>query len=193
MKTILCFGDSITFGKTDRQNCWVSLLRKKFEDNHNYVYNLGIPGNTSFDLVERFEIESKARCFIKRKGDKHLILVSIGTNDARYNDEEITTSNNNYRKNIQKIIKISKKLKKTDLIFIAITYLDESKTIPWEDYNYENKYLEGYNQIMKEECRKNNLTFIDISNVKISTEDGLHPDIKQHKEMYKIINKNVSS
>ncbi len=190
MITISCFGDSITFGKTDMDNCWVSLLKKEFEKKkHNYVYNLGIPGDTSKNLLYRFKTEAISRCKINRKEDKHLILVSIGTNDARYNDKIKHTSYLEYRRNIIKIIQISKKVP-AKLAFIGITELDESKTMPWEEYNYENKIIKKYNEIVKNECKKNKVPFLTIL-CKTETNDGLHPNIKQHKNMYNQILKFV--
>ena len=61
---VLIFGDSITWGAYDpEQGGWATRLRNYFEekDNDIDVYNLGISGDTTADLLERIEIEAKSR------------------------------------------------------------------------------------------------------------------------------------
>ena len=62
MKGILCFGDSLTFGVGELPNkSWCGRLKDYFEikENHNGVYNLGVPGHTSTDLLKRFNAEAE--------------------------------------------------------------------------------------------------------------------------------------
>ncbi len=64
MYGIICIGDSITFGRGGTGNKgWVFRLNEHFSPNdyYNAVYNLGIPGNNSINLLERFDAECKAR------------------------------------------------------------------------------------------------------------------------------------
>lgn len=69
MAQIFCFGDSITYGAWDVANSgWAQKLRiyldkKQEEDDSLYflTYNLGIPGEATDSLVNRFLSETKAR------------------------------------------------------------------------------------------------------------------------------------
>ena len=64
MKRIICFGDSITFGRGENPNIgWCGRLKNYFEskDPYNAIYNLGVPGHTSTDLLLRFNIEASGR------------------------------------------------------------------------------------------------------------------------------------
>ena len=65
--TLTVFGDSITFGKGDTlEQGWCGRLKKYFENkggNHR-LYNLGISGETTKDVLERFDVEAKARVAI---------------------------------------------------------------------------------------------------------------------------------
>ena len=88
MKGILCFGDSITFGCGEVPNKgWCGRLKDYFEpkgSHHNGVYNLGVSGHTSTDLLNRFDVEANGRIRLDRPTDKFLILVAIGTNDSKW-------------------------------------------------------------------------------------------------------------
>src|SRR3989344_3552583 len=94
MTLILVFGDSITYGAWDTNGGWVQRLRtyldkKQLADPKLYyeLYNLGVSGDTSTDLLERFEAETKQR--IKRMSAKEeiIIIVAIGTNDSIINNK----------------------------------------------------------------------------------------------------------
>ncbi|MGM5484950.1 MAG: SGNH/GDSL hydrolase family protein [Nanobdellota archaeon] len=64
MHAVLAFGDSITFGRgVVPSRGWTNSLKEYFEskDFYNVLYNLGIPGDSSTDLLKRFETEAKAR------------------------------------------------------------------------------------------------------------------------------------
>ncbi len=68
MAGILVFGDSISYGAWDIEGGWVSRLRK-FLDKKNLseenfdckVYNLGISGDNSSGVLNRFEFETRQR------------------------------------------------------------------------------------------------------------------------------------
>jgi lysophospholipase L1-like esterase len=77
---IICFGDSITYGYQLKQgwpDCLKDLLNKK--DVANRVYNLGIPSETTKDLLNRFENELKPRLSNKRK---NIVIFAFGANDS---------------------------------------------------------------------------------------------------------------
>src|SRR6267142_1070190 len=76
---IAVFGDSIVYGAWDKETGgWVNRLRLSFdEQNHVYhqVYNFGISGDTSYDLLERLGAEA-------RSCEPDVIVISIGINDS---------------------------------------------------------------------------------------------------------------
>ena len=79
MSKILVFGASITYGAWDLEGGWVDRLKKychKFDLEDKFYYlveNLGISGQISKDILERFELETKARY----RGKEDIIIVSI--------------------------------------------------------------------------------------------------------------------
>ena len=188
MEGILCFGDSITFGRGEIPNKgWCGRLKDYFEakDEHNGVYNLGIPGQTSTELLKRFSTEAESRIRIKRPEDKYLILVAIGTNDCKFDgkleDNNQRTTDDQFRRNIKELI-IKAKSYKTKLVFIGLPPVDKSRTLPYEKTWFKPERVKLFNDFVKELCEENNILFFDIFNVMGKKdypkllEDGLHPN-----------------
>lgn len=192
---ILVFGDSVVsdelylgFGR------WVTKLRKFLNKKEKTsVFNLGIIGETTKGLLERIDTECVAR-----KPD--IIIVKIGANDSRFNnvnEESVETPIAEFKRNIQKIIKICKKYA-SKIIFLGNTPVNESKTTPtiWSNTEYfTNKNIKKYDDIIKTICKKEDVVFLDIFNnwIKIDykklldKEDGLHPNSKGHQKIFEIV------
>lgn len=206
--TILCFGDSITYGNWDPKGGWVGRLREYLDSKslENYsgndlystyytlTYNLGIPGETSPGLLERFETELAMRY---NPDELNIILIAVGINDSRFykSEDRHETDIDEFRQNIWDLEEIAKKYT-NDVAFIGLTPVDESRTNPlsWEpDAIYKNEYIEKYDAVIKEFCTSRNIPFIDIFNgmkeleVSKLLEDGIHPNQEGHKVMEEII------
>ena len=194
---ISVFGDSITFGRGDNLNGgWCDRLKKYFEskDYYNCLYNLGLCGDTTNNLLDRFDAEAKARIKFIRNQDRQIILFSIGINDSRLLGKEKIpeTKIYNFEKNIQTLIDKAKKYSK-EIIFIGLTSVDESITIDYEGTIFTNEKVKEFNDKIRELCQKNNIPFFDMFkefsklNYKSLLADGLHPNSKGYEEMYKLI------
>src|SRR3989344_900147 len=102
MSNICIFGDSITFGAWDSEKGgWVNRLRLQLESKEDYpfVYNLGIPGDTTSELLKRFAVEAKAR-------QPDILVFSIGVNDSIYvksKDKQLILPNQ-FQNNLQKLV-----------------------------------------------------------------------------------------
>jgi lysophospholipase L1-like esterase len=199
MSQILIFGDSITYGASDLEGGWVSRLRKyidaKGENDPDYyylVYNLGISGQNSTDILQRFEFEAKSR--IKEEGET-VIVFALGTNDSQLFAGKLRTEPEQFKENLKQLNDLARKYTQR-VVFIGLLPVDESKTCPvaWhQDKFYKNENLERNNTIIKEFCEKNSLLFIDIyshlSKIKYQEllEDGLHPNTEGHAQMFELI------
>ncbi|MFH1461253.1 MAG: GDSL-type esterase/lipase family protein, partial [Patescibacteria group bacterium] len=80
--SICIFGASTAWGAWDsEQGGWTSRLKTYFhsQDYREYVllYNLGVSGDNTNDLLERFKPEAEAR-------EPNLIIFAIGINDSQY-------------------------------------------------------------------------------------------------------------
>jgi len=191
MTQILIFGDSITYGAFDKKGGWVEGLKEKLMGKDILVYNLGVSGDTTIDLLDRFENETRARY----DNDTTLIL-EIGINDSYHSD--ITPEM--FENNIQELIKKAKKYSKK-IVFLGLTPVDESKTnpLPWnKNAFYKNNKIQKYSNIIKEVCKRNSIHFIEISNnfaktdYKILLHDGLHPNTKGHEKIFEIVSKDLN-
>lgn len=201
MAQILVFGGSITYGAWDKEGGWVQRLRKFLDEKtltepnfYCLVYNLGVSGDTTDDLLERFEFEIEQR--MKEK-ENTTIIFSIGGNDAAFviNKNQCRVSQEKFRENIQKLIKLSEKYA-SKILFIGLIPTDESKTvpIPWApDKSCKNEYIIQYDKTIKSICQENKILFVDIFDkfmnfdYKNLLEDGQHPNSEGHQKIFEIV------
>jgi lysophospholipase L1-like esterase len=199
MSQILIFGDSITYGASDLEGGWASRLRKYVDqkglsdpDYYNLVYNLGISGNNTTDVLKRFEFEVQQR--IKEEGETAIIFL-IGTNDSQLFKGKFRTEPEQYENNLQQLYVLAQKYSQK-VIFVGLFPIDESKTTPvaWhKEKFYKNEYIKAYNDSVKDFCQKNNIIFIEIfenfidKDYKSLFDDGIHPSSEGHRQMFEII------
>jgi|SRR3989344_5769652 len=190
IKTILVFGDSITWGAKDlEKGGWVNRLKLFFESNNKGidVYNLGVSGDNSRDLLERFENESNKRIF-----EDTLIIILIGTNDSSKH-QEINVPIREFEENLIKLLDISRSLK-AKLLFLGINKVDESRTSPvYYDSTlfYKNKDLREYEKIVKDISKIKKIPFLKLFNLLKDEDfdDGVHPNAMGHEKIFQRINK----
>ncbi|GBD34625.1 hypothetical protein HRbin35_00361 [bacterium HR35] len=87
MYNILIFDDSIAAGRrVNKAKSWPFLLAQFFDEkdkDFTLIHNLSIPGNTINDVLERFQVEAKARCRKIYPNDHSSIIFAIGLNDTK--------------------------------------------------------------------------------------------------------------
>ena len=178
---VFVFGDSLVYGNNDyEKGGWVNRLRLKLEEidpnKNSYIFNLGIPGNNTNDLVKRFDIECSIRA---PKAENLIIIFGIGANDVKkiYNGE---VSEKTFKENINTLIKDAKKYT-NKIAFIGFIKADENIR---EEYKSE-KMIELDNTI-KEICKKENVTYIYMYDAveKEDLTDGLHANSTGHQKMF---------
>lgn len=193
MEGILAFGDSITFGRGASSDSWANMIKKDYEklDFFNVFYNLGVPGDSTKELLARIKTEAKARVQYYRPDNTFVILIGIGMNDLREvkNTKKPQTSPLTFKRNLLKIVKIAKK-HTNDVVLVGITPVDEKRTTPFEGDYYYNKRVQQFNKIIRNIAKGN---YIDVYSKLIKTNyakllvDGVHPNKKGYAKMYKII------
>jgi len=201
MARILVFGDSIAYGNEDKKGGWVERLKiffieKSFSDSNFYysVYNLGISGDTTKELLERFEFETKQRLW---ENDEIIIIFDIGINDSQFINKEkrLKVSPQKFEENLQELIVIARKFS-SKIIFVGLAPVDDLKVdpLPWfPEVSYKNEYVKNFNKIIKLVCDKNNVYFIDILkdfldiDYKRLLEDGAHPNSEGHKKIFETV------
>lgn len=193
---ICIFGDSITWGACDyKKGGWVERLKIYFLEHTDNVevYNLGVSDDDSNSLLKRFKTEATAR-------DPQQIVFAVGINDSQY----IQTNNprvglEKFTSNVSELIKQAKKFTKK-IIFVGLTKVDESKTmpIPWNKTTYyKNERIAQYNATLKEVCKAEGLVCVEVASLlkPKDLEDGLHPNTQGHEKIFEkmreILEKNI--
>jgi lysophospholipase L1-like esterase len=197
MANVLIFGDSITLGAWDTKGGWADRLKRYFYQRsvnsklteYNEVYNLGRSGDTTNEIVKRFDSETKVRMW----GDPLTILIfAVGVNDSIIIDNIEKVPTNKFKKNVEKIIQKAQKY--TDkIVFLDLLPVDESKVspIPWSPReSLSNNSIDKYNNILKTMIDASNCRLVNVSSdfagqdYKSLLEDGVHPNSRGHELIY---------
>lgn len=182
--TICIFGDSITWGASDyEKGGWVERLKAYFlqQSDDVSVYNLGISGDTTEGVLERFEGEAK-----NRQAD--VIVFAIGINDSQYvkSNGELGVTFETFEKNISRLADMAKKLN-GKVVCVGLTKVDERKARSvYSDACYDNKSIKNYDAVIKSVCERENMDFIEMFDLlELSDlDDGVHPNAEGHRKMF---------
>jgi lysophospholipase L1-like esterase len=173
--TICIFGDSIVWGASDKKGGWVNSLKSSFMD-FIHIYNLGVCGDTTDYLLERFKVECEAR-------EPTKIVFAIGINDSS-SDSGINIKK--FENNLNELVKQAKEFTK-DIVFIGLTRVDESKT----QGDYMNDKISEYDSVLKKVAGESYVELFDLLE-DADLEDGLHPNTKGHEKIFKRIQDSLS-
>lgn len=195
MKTInICvFGDSIAYGAWDDRGGWVDRLRaylhgetlRSHFQSYYSLYHLGIPGNTTADVLARLPAEAAAR-------EPHVIVFAVGINDSRWQDPNRVphVEESLFRKNISELIRSARRFT-PQIVFIGLTPVDESRTMPFDPECYfENERIKRYNSIIRQIATDENVLFLEVSGALAPASDlvdGLHPNRAGHEKLFLVI------
>jgi len=190
---ICVFGDSIAWGAYDPEyGGWVNHLQSYFESLDHFIYNLGVPGDLTTDLLVRLEDEAKCR-------EADVIIFAIGINDVRLISSASSdyTPDIHFRSNIEKLYEKAKKIT-SKIIFVGLNSVDETKiklVLRGSGKAYINENIKRLDQIIKKFCLEKNLIFIPMSNLLNSDDffDGLHPNTQGHNKIFEIMKLEIES
>ncbi|WP_175413024.1 GDSL-type esterase/lipase family protein [Clostridium sp. AWRP] len=187
--SIVCIGDSITFGfRVRKTESWVSVLSEKIKEN---IINKGIPGNTTAEMKERFEKD-----VVEFKPSK--VLIMGGTNDVF-----LKISINDILKNIDMMVQMCEKNKFVPIVLTPLPVKDDIVEKTWfkdRDYREVNNYLGKFRELLVEYGKKKNIGVIDIGTILAASgkmkeyflDDGIHVSKEIHNEIAQIIvNSNI--
>lgn len=184
----IIFGDSITYGLHDKEMCgWVNRVRNKLESktDNNFIINLGIPGQKSTDIKNRFESELKSRY---NETDNFILIYAIGIKDAAILGK-CPNHIEQFEENIKNIINTTRKYT-NNIYFIGLLSPDYKKR---KEYTEENVYC--VDETLKKICSKEKVEYIKMTD-KIKEEfliDGLHPNSEGHEIIANIILEKIYS
>ncbi len=197
MTHLYVFGDSIAQGAWDPFGGWVQRVRTILDqtffddpDKECLTFNMGVSGNTSDDILKRFQKEMKARVF---SDEKNMIIFAMGINDSLVFQEtglaQISVSD--FESNLTKLYKKAKKYSDR-ICFVGLNPVHEKlvNPLPWApEKSYWNSSIQQYNEIIKGFCAEENIKFIDIWQDWINESyhdwlfDGIHPNAAGHQRI----------
>lgn len=201
---VLVFGASITQGFWDTEGGWVQRLRRYYdeiklknirkEDDYPDIFNLGISGNTTKDVLKRFKNETEARTSYK---SNPAFIFSIGTNNAIVEGgSKPWSSPEEYIKDLENLAGQASQFS-TKIMFVGLPPCDEKRTTPvfWRDIHYTNERILLFDKVAREFCANHKIphvaTFEPLQEqFKKGNEvfaDGLHPNNKGHELIFRLV------
>ena len=189
-KRIVAFGASTIYGRVDPVGGgFVTRLRFWHEGTgrSHAVFNLGIEGDKTPSMLERFVPEVSVR-------RPDLIIVNTGLNDTRHEgrpDAPSSTALTDFKKHLVQMITQSRAL--APICFVGPYPIDDSKTTPirGEQAYYYLKDAEKYSSATGEVCAGEKVGFIDLfaqwSKLDLAAllhSDGLHANSKGHELIF---------
>ena len=199
---VLIFGDSIAQGFWDSRGGWVERLREHYDSlalnnlrNHNEpaIFNLGISGDTTENLLARVELETSVR---RSSGESLVVVLAIGTNDELFENNHQRVAPDEFEKNIRKLLEIIKPLS-DKIIFVGNAACDEKLTTPvfWADIQYTNEQMNKYEKIIEKVALEQSIPFTPLflpfktalDNGQDLLADGLHPNDAGHQLIFELV------
>lgn len=197
MTNLYIFGDSIAQGAWDPLGGWVQRIRTTLdqiyfhdENKQCLTFNMGVSGNTSQDIVNRFTKEMNVR---QNKDQDSMIIFATGMNDSLIMQDNgmSVVSPDLFEKNLDKLWVRAKKYSKK-ICFVGLTPVNEDivNPLPWApDRSYWNSSLQQYNEIISNFCAEKNIKCIDMWQDWIDHDyrpwlfDGVHPNAEGHQRI----------
>lgn len=181
---ICILGDSVTYGGYVHNN-WVNLLRWHLEKNASKdyeVFNLGINGNTSHDILQRIQVELAAR-------NPDLVVLACGVNDSCTVKNIPTVTEQEFAANVKKISKCARSFT-DDVMFVGLVLGDDSLLKPYPESTsgkcYDRERVRRYDQIIQKLTAESGNKYVHLFD-KLEFKDfvdGLHPNEAGHQKMF---------
>lgn len=177
------WGDSITYGAGDAEALgWVGRLRKESYEKDYGVYNRGICGDTTEDVLKRFDIEVSSI-------EPNFIILAVGINDSKIPKGEKSNKIpfSAFQRNVEQLLAKAKS-KSQKILVIGLTEVNE-KTIE-SSSTFTNEVIQKYDAYLREVANKEQVNFVNMQGVldiQSDLEDGLHPNAKGYEKMFKTI------
>lgn len=196
MAQILIFGHSITAGQWDTRGGWVQrlrtfldtrALRQQDEDMINYVYNMGVGGDTSRDILRRMGSEIQARY---EPENFNVVMIQVGENDIQEVDGEVRVDEEEFRNNLEEMVDVAETYVDQVIIVGAFPADPELETVPHSGgKRVSDERRKQYEEIKEDVAERRDVGFLDLYHLRDkeihdSTEDGIHPTDSGHERIY---------
>ena len=180
--TLCVFGDSIAVGSDDREaGGWVTRLRLDLNARGKIsVYNLGIDGDRTGQLLRRLASEAAAR-------NASVIVIAIGANDLGWHGSE-GTDGALFRERYDGILSEAERFTPRILV-LGLLNVDEGN----ESHGVRNEQVITFNGIVEELARKHGAEFRSLFGTLAPKDfvDGLHPNASGHAKLAPLIGREL--
>jgi lysophospholipase L1-like esterase len=181
-RTFLALGDSYTIGESlDEKDRWSMQLIDLLKDSFNFTKHdiIAHTGWTTSELTQAIEARKLTEQY-------DLVSLMIGVNN-QYRGQSL----DNYRVEFKELLKISTKFAKNDakrVVVLSIPDWGKSPFAKGQDAQKIASEIDAFNKVAREECKKANIIFIDITeftrkntDASMFAIDGLHYSGKMHR------------
>jgi len=181
--TLCVFGDSIAVGSGDREaGGWVARLRLDLNARGKIsVYNLGVDGDRTEQLLRRLAGEAAAR-------NASVIVISVGANDLGWHGTSGIDSPL-FRERYDSILSQAERFTSRILV-LGLLNVDEGN----ESHGVRNEQVIAFNDIVEELARVHGAEFLGLYGL-LSAEDfvdGLHPGSSGHAKLAPLIGRELA-
>lgn len=201
---ILVFGDSIGQGFWDVDGGWVSRIRHQYdkqivqnrgEIKYPTVFNLGISGDLTQNVLDRIENEAKAR---ELPGEECAIVLAIGINDSVLTENVAQMDVYEFQEQYEELVNKAKDIS-SRVLCVGLTAVDEVLANPWEGSTTGKQWLNNrinlFEDTIKQVAIQKDVQFVGLHDgfIKLLEQgqhllnDGLHPNKKGHEIIAKVI------
>lgn len=171
------WGDSITYGGGEEG--WVAHLRRSLSDKDIDVYNRGICGDTTEDVLKRFAVESGAL-------EAKIVVFAFGINDSKYpnrgNVNKVPFEN--FKQNMNNLVKQAR-TNAEKVVLVGLTDVDE--TVIGGSSLFLNNTIQLYDEYISNLAKREGLLFIPMRGLldpHNDLVDGLHPNAVGYQKIF---------
>jgi len=181
-RTFLALGDSYTIGESvDEKDRWSRQLIDLLKINFNFTKHdiIARTGWTTSELTQAIEAKKLTEQY-------EMVSLLIGVNN-QYRGQSL----DNYRVEFRNLLNTSIKFAKNDAKKVIVLSIPDWGKTPFakgQDAQKIGSEIDAFNNVVKEECKKLNIVFIDITEItRKNTDasmfaiDGLHYSGKMHR------------
>jgi len=180
--TLCVFGDSIVVGSDDSEaGGWVARLRLDLNARGKIsLYNLGVDGDRSEQLLRRLAGEAAAR-------NASVIVISIGANDLGWHGSE-GTANALFRERYDGILSEAERFTPR-ILLLGLLNVDEGN----ESHGVRNEQVVAFNRIIEELAREHGAEYSNLYGILAPEDfvDGLHPGASGHAKLAPLIGREL--
>lgn len=190
---VCVIGDSVTWGaRLPFRIAWANVLRNHLEkssENLISLYDLGVDGDTTRSVLERFDVEMQAR-------DPQIIMLAVGVNDSLYRKSEDypEVPIDEFEKNIKQLVNKARRFTK-DILIVGLVKGSDDWTKPLiqstTGKSYDKKRTRRFDGILRAVANEEGVRFIELMD-KLNDDDfddGLHPNVTGHLKIYEEVRK----